>query len=193
MRNLRNKVAKIKWLLIVRLECFLMKLGKMTFLAKMASNVNFVTLFSKQNTSKFASVTKLHKKSNLWVYFLHFALCEKICRLLCRKCRKKELTRSDFEPTLYWKEKPFLLHLANAGLLGGYNLKSIDSLTTLLNRCCEDKSIFGGLGFHLRRFAFFASTLNAGKNRMWRLNIHGFWNEFFFCFDNPEKNVTFLS
>ena len=79
------------------------------------------------------------------------------------KLPKKELTRSDFEPTLYWKEKPFLLHLANAGLLGGYNLKSIDSLTTLLNRCCEDKSIFGGLGFHLRRFAFFASTLNAGK------------------------------
>ena len=166
---------------------FLMKLGKMTFLAKMASNVNFVTLFSKQNTSKFASVTTLHKKSNLWVYFLHLALCEKICRLLCRKCRKKELTRSDFEPTLYWKEKPFLLYLANAGLLGGYNLKSIDSLTTLLNRCCEDKSIFGGLGFHLRRFAFFASTLNAGKNWMWRLSIHGFWNEYFFVLTILKK------
>ena len=117
---------------------------------------------------------------------------KKICRLLCRKCRKKELTRSDFEPTLYWKEKPFLLYLANAGLLAGYNLKSIDSLTTLLNRCCEDKSIFGGLGFHLRRFAFFASTLNAGKNRMWRLSIHGFWNEYFFVLTILKKMWLYL-
>ena len=50
-----------------------LRFGKMTFLAKMASNVNFVTLFSKQNTSKFASVTKLHKKSNL-LMSLFFAL-----------------------------------------------------------------------------------------------------------------------
>ena len=78
------------------------------------------------------------------------------------------------------------------GLLAGYNLESIDSLTTLLNRCCEDKSIFGGLGFHLRRFAVFASTLNAGKNRMWRLNIHGFWNEFFFLFWQSWKKCDFF-